>query len=81
MAGHVSAPDPEWFLAGLGDGMTHCGRYSIASRSVLATCGIEFVPLRLPFGRLALVGNPPDPDQVCPQCRAQIRSQRARKRP
>jgi hypothetical protein len=63
----------QWFLRSMGDGETHCGRYSIASRSVLTVCGLEFVPLRLPFGRLALPGNPPDPDQTCPQCRAQIR--------
>jgi hypothetical protein len=73
----MSTPDRQWFLRSMGDGETHCGRYSIASRSVLTVCGLEFVPLRLPFGRLALPGNPPDPQQVCPQCRAQIASQSA----
>jgi hypothetical protein len=77
MAGRMSTPDRQWFIRSMGDGETHCGRYLIATRSAFAMCGIEFVPLRLPFGRLALVGNPPDPEQVCPQCRAQIVSQRA----
>lgn len=69
----------EWFLRSMGDRDTHAGRYSIAGRSVLTVCGLEFVPIRLPGGRLALPGNPSDPDQVCPQCGAQLRSQRARK--
>ncbi len=63
----MSTPDLQWFLRSMGYGETHCGSYSIASRSVVSLCGLEFVPLRLPFGRLALAGNPPDPDQACPQ--------------
>jgi hypothetical protein len=73
----MSTPDRQWYLRSMGDGETHCGRYSIATRSVFTVCGIEFVPIRLPFDRLALPGNPLDPDQTCPQCRAQIRSQSA----
>jgi hypothetical protein len=77
----VTATDWLWFLRSLRDQDTHRGRYSIATRSVFTECGLEFQPLRLPFGRLALPGNPPDPDQVCPRCGPRKRSGRARRQP
>jgi hypothetical protein len=33
-----------WHLRSTGDGDTHHGVYSIATRSVHAACGVEFVP-------------------------------------
>jgi hypothetical protein len=52
-----------WHLRSTGDGDTHHGVYSIATRSVHAACGVEFVPYH------TLTGSPLDPDQICPQCR------------
>jgi hypothetical protein len=52
-----------WHLRTTGDGDTHHGVYSIATRSVHAACGVEFVPY------CTLPSSPLDPDQVCPQCR------------
>lgn len=65
--------DPDrvaWWVAGLGDGQTHRGFYSPATRSVHARCGIEFRPIEVgwPPKRGPLPGNPPDPDQICPRC-------------
>ena len=68
-----------WFLRSLGDQDTHRGRIH-EDGTVLARCGALFTPrptLRivgsppgtLVTGDLALKGNPPDPDQVCPECR------------
>lgn len=58
-----------WYLRSLADRDTHHGEYSATTRSVHARCGIEFVPLKLADGGpLALPDNPPDPDQICPQC-------------
>lgn len=61
-----------WFLRSMGDHDTHRGIYSPATRSVHALCGVEFVPRRVGLNgdRLALPGNPPDPDQVCAACLA-----------
>ncbi|MGH3799608.1 MAG: hypothetical protein ACRDTD_05630 [Pseudonocardiaceae bacterium] len=36
--------------------------------TVTADCGLEFQPIMLPTGRLALHGGPTDPRQVCPKC-------------
>jgi hypothetical protein len=63
-----------WFLRSLADRDTHCGDYSIVTRSVHALCGIEFVPKELPLGGPALPGNPLDPAQVCPACARGVRS-------
>jgi hypothetical protein len=58
-----------WYLRSMGDRDTHRGRYSTATRSVHAACGAEFVPITLADGGLVLPGSPPDPAQVCPECR------------
>lgn len=60
-----------WFLRSMDDADTHRGVYSPATRSVHAECGIEFQPVEVgwPPKRGPLSGYPPDPDQVCPQCR------------
>ncbi|MDQ3765506.1 MAG: hypothetical protein M3460_29925 [Actinomycetota bacterium] len=68
-----------WFLRSLGDHDTHHGRLR-DDGTVLAHCGALFTPrptLRivgpppgtLVTGDLALKGKPPDPDQVCAECR------------
>lgn len=59
-----------WFVRSMGDADTHRGVYSPATRSVHAMCGIEFqpVPVSWPPKLGPLPGNPPDPQQVCPQC-------------
>jgi hypothetical protein len=58
-----------WYPRSLADRDTHHGEYSGTARSVRARCGIEFVPLKLADGApLALPGDPPDPEQICPQC-------------
>jgi hypothetical protein len=54
---------PVWHLRTMGDGDTHHGMYSIATRSVHAACGVESVPFH------TLTGSPLDTNQVCPQCR------------
>ncbi|MGH4009193.1 MAG: hypothetical protein ACRDTH_13740 [Pseudonocardiaceae bacterium] len=54
----------------MGDRDTHRGTYSITTRSAHAVCGAEFQPLRRINGApIVLAPNPPDPDQICPQCR------------
>jgi hypothetical protein len=59
-----------WYVRSMSDNDTHCGWYCTTTRSVHAVCGAEFVPL--PVGwrgdQLALTGQPPDPDQICPTC-------------
>ncbi len=62
-----------WHLRSSRDHDTHLGRYSNASRSVHALCGIEFVPRTLAYGRIDLPGYPPDPDQICPKCQTRER--------
>lgn len=68
-----------WYLRSLRDHDTHQGRLR-TDGTVLARCGISFTPRRtsvvagpppgqLVMGPHALKGNPPDPDQVCQQCR------------
>jgi hypothetical protein len=67
-----------WYLRSLGDHDTHRGELR-GDGTVSARCGVSFTPrptLRvagpppgtLVIGDLALKGNPPDPDQVCPEC-------------
>lgn len=64
-----------WFVRSMADGDTHRGVYSPATRSVHARCGIEFQPLPIgwPPKLGPLPGNPPDPQQVCPNCRGAAR--------
>lgn len=59
-----------WFLRSLADRDTHRGKWSPVTRSVFAACGVEFVPLQLMRNRITLPGEPSDPAQVCPACRA-----------
>ncbi|MGH3528315.1 MAG: hypothetical protein ACRDQV_15820 [Pseudonocardiaceae bacterium] len=64
----MSTPDWRWFVRSLLDADTHRGHYSPATRSVHTVCGLEFqAPGYLLDG---LPGEPPDPQQVCPTCRA-----------
>ncbi|MGH3755448.1 MAG: hypothetical protein ACRDRP_22685 [Pseudonocardiaceae bacterium] len=51
----------------MGDHDTHHGELS-AKGTVGALCGVRFVPLPLPFGRVSLPGYPQDRDQICPAC-------------
>lgn len=68
----TASPPGHWYLRSMADHDTHRGAYSTATRSVHSACGEEFIPL--PVGlrgdRVALPGQPPDPDQVCPDCQA-----------
>lgn len=72
-----------WYLRSRGDQDTHQGQLR-DDGTVLALCGARFTPrptLRiagpapgeLVEGPLALKGNPPDPDQVCPECTRGVR--------
>lgn len=59
-----------WYLRSMADRDTHRGTYSITTRSVHAVCGAKFQPLKLTNGApIVLKGNPPDPAQVCLDCR------------
>lgn len=61
-----------WYLRSMGDADTHTGTYSIATHSVHAVCGAEFVPLKRTNGApIVLAPIPPDPDQVCPECKGE----------
>jgi hypothetical protein len=45
----------------MSDRDTHCGTYSITTRSVHARCGAEFVPLKRTTGSpIVPTPNPPD---------------------
>lgn len=56
-----------WYLRSAADHDTHRGELD-QNDVVVAVCGATFQPLRLPYGRIALPGNPYDRDQVCPEC-------------
>ncbi|MGH3772592.1 MAG: hypothetical protein ACRDRW_14550 [Pseudonocardiaceae bacterium] len=65
----MSAGPVVWYLRSIGDHDTHRGVLRPAEGTVVAACGVTFVPRVLPFGRgLGFSGNPPDPEQVCPAC-------------
>lgn len=55
-----------WFLQSTGDHDTHRG--TLSRDGVDALCGIRFRPRTVAFGRKALPGEPPDPEQVCLAC-------------
>jgi hypothetical protein len=58
-----------WYLRTHTDGDTHRG--ILADTGIVTTdCGIHFPPQRLAIRAFAFRGYPPDPDQVCPQCKA-----------
>jgi hypothetical protein len=65
----------------MGDNDTHRGRYCTTTCRVNAVCGTEFAPL--PIGwrgdKFALIGQPPDPEQICPNCYREGYSQAAKK--
>jgi len=68
-----------WYLRSFADLDTHYG-FMREDGTVLARCGALFttrptlrivgpLPGTLATGDLALKGSPPDPDQLCPECR------------
>ncbi|MBV9162705.1 MAG: hypothetical protein JO281_14405 [Pseudonocardiales bacterium] len=58
-----------WYLRSIGDHDTHRGALRPVDGTVVAPCGVTFVPRPLPFGHgLGFSGNPPDADQICPAC-------------
>lgn len=68
-----------WYLRSLRDHDTHRGELR-EDGTVMARCGASFTPRltlqvtgpppgELTEGPLALKGNPPDPDQICQNCR------------
>jgi hypothetical protein len=60
-----------WYLRSLNEGDTHHVSVEVLSAGVVtADCGVEFRPLVLPSGGLALSAGPADPRQVCPVCLA-----------
>lgn len=56
-----------WYLRSTGDRDTHRGVLQ-TDGTVVATCGLRFVPRSLLLGGVALPGYPQDRDQVCPEC-------------
>ncbi|MGH3821291.1 MAG: hypothetical protein ACRDRA_00360 [Pseudonocardiaceae bacterium] len=52
-----------WYLQSIHDRDTHRADLLRTNGSVVAECGVEFMPRPLPFGRIALPGHPLDPDQ------------------
>ena len=56
-----------WYLRSMADSDTHRGELC-GDGLVIAQCGAVFTPKPLAFGRVALRGQPPDPDQICPNC-------------
>ncbi|MGH3975002.1 MAG: hypothetical protein ACRDS9_16980 [Pseudonocardiaceae bacterium] len=70
-----------WYLRSLGNQDTHQGQLR-DDGAVLALCGALFTPRptlqvvgpppgTLVTGDLALRGSPPDPKQICPECRGE----------
>ena len=55
-----------WYLQSYQDHDTHQG--TLNRGRVSARCDIQFVPLPIAFGRKALPGDPPNPDQICREC-------------
>lgn len=65
-----------WYLRSMGDGDTHTGTYSVTAGSVRALCGVRFRPLMRTDAKPITLGSPPDPEQVCLDCRHARRSAR-----
>jgi hypothetical protein len=58
-----------WYLRSFKDHDTHhVAVLLLWQGAVAADCGVEFRPIVLPTGRLALRGGPAEPRQVCPTC-------------
>ena len=56
-----------WYRRSLSDHDTHRGH--LRRGRVMAACGVEFSPLwTWRKGGSALRDEPPDPEQVCPEC-------------
>lgn len=56
-----------WYWRSLSDRDTYRG--NVRRGRVLAACGVELAPLRAwRNSGSALPGEPPDPDQICPEC-------------
>ncbi|MGH3963916.1 MAG: hypothetical protein ACRDRY_11775 [Pseudonocardiaceae bacterium] len=55
-----------WYLQSPKDNDTHRG--TMNRGMVNADCGIQFAPRLVAFGRKALPGPPPDPEQTCSAC-------------
>lgn len=55
-----------WYLQSLKAHDTHRG--AITRGRVHALCGIQFEAITVAFGAEALPGQPPDPEQICPEC-------------
>jgi hypothetical protein len=56
-----------WYRRSLSDHDTHRGH--LRRGQVTAACGMEFSPLRAwRKGGAALPGEPPEPEQICPEC-------------
>ena len=62
----MAGPPVSWYLQSYQDHDTHQG--TLNRDKVSTRCDIQFVPLTIAFGRKALSGDPPDPDQICPEC-------------
>ncbi|MDQ4103776.1 MAG: hypothetical protein M3186_08740 [Actinomycetota bacterium] len=58
-----------WFLRSGADHDPHRGLL-LPDGTVKAVCGQKFQPRPLAYGKLAFNGDPLDPEQICPQCRA-----------
>lgn len=56
-----------WYLRSTGDADTHRGQLR-PDGTVVAECGAQFRPPPIVPGGPALPGEPPDPDQICPDC-------------
>ena len=57
-----------WYLQSTDDHDTHRG--TMSRGSVIGACGIRFAPRTIAFGRKALSGEPPDPQQICLRCQS-----------
>lgn len=65
-------PVLKWYVRTTADRDTHQGRL-FPDGMVMAGCGLVFKPVKALRDRgPALPGYPPDPDQVCPACKAAV---------
>jgi hypothetical protein len=70
MCGVISDGGAAWYLRSTGDHDTHYGTWSGVTRTVHALCGIEFRPAAGDSGGTFVPNPPPNPDQMCPDCRS-----------
>lgn len=57
-----------WYLRSMADQDTHRATKLRPDGTVAVECGLEFRLIQLAPGRLALPGDPYDPDQICHTC-------------